>query len=161
MDIQENLMRYIKENLSYDIEENIRLFKEVYQSHQEESLSEEEKSELQNMYVRCRQIVELRDSFGLDISELNPKEYILNAEYAGICFLDDLEKWKYCFEKARSGDASMALLIGNYFREGKFSKPMTVCASKWYKIAAEKGLPNGMYELGMCYRWGEDRKSVV
>ncbi len=33
MDIQENLMRYIKENLSYDIEENIRLFKEVYQSH--------------------------------------------------------------------------------------------------------------------------------
>lgn len=107
------------------------------------------------MYVRCRQIVELRDSFGLDISELNPKEYILNAEYAGICFLDDLEKWKYCFEKARSGDASMALLIGNYFREGKFSKPMTVCASKWYKIAAEKGLPNGMYELGMCYRWGE------
>ncbi len=37
----------------------------------------------------------------------------------------------------------------------QFSQPMTVHASKWYKIAAEKGLPNGMYELGMCYRWGE------
>lgn len=46
-------------------------------------------------------------------------------------------------------------MLGNYFREGKFSQPMTVYAAKWYQIAADCGCEEGMYELALCYRWGE------
>lgn len=155
MENKDNILAYIKNNLSYINERNINLINEIYENKSLYHLSVDEENELEKMSVRCRQIEELRDSFGLDISELNPKEYIMNPEYAGDLFLGELEKWKYCFEEASSADADMAFLLGNHFLSGEFSLPMTVYASKWYKIAAEKGHTDGMYELGMCYRWGD------
>lgn len=49
----------------------------------------------------------------------------------------------------------MALVIGNELRENRFSEALSRNASKFYRISAEHGNEQGMYELGMCYRWGE------
>lgn len=157
MNMQENIMKYVADRLNYDYAHNTEVLINICKQCEDKSLilGDEEQQLLLEMKMRCLQIEELQKSFHLDISELNSKEYIINPEYAGMIFLTDIEEWNDCFERAKSGDAAMALLLGNCFREGKFSKPMTVYASKWYQIAADCGYEEGMYELALCYRWGE------
>lgn len=157
MEAQQEILKYLYNEMNYDYEHNVEILEKVIKENSFEmnNVEEHEKQMLLEMDIRSRQIKELQESFCYDISELNSKEYILNPEYAGILFLNDKEKWKHCFEKAKNGDVILAFMLGHYFLEGLFSKPMTVHAAEWYKIAAHGGHEKGMYELALCYRWGE------
>lgn len=52
----------------------------------------------------------------------------------------------------------IALVTADKLFRGDYNdivKGMQVYSYLFYKIAAEEGYPEGMYNLGMCYRWGE------
>lgn len=143
------------DNLTFDYDHNLMLLNDIFDEHDKiEALQKADAERLRRMYMRCLQILDFR-LWELDISELDCKKYIIEDDWAGLIYALEQEKWKRAFQMALDGDAMMALVIGNILRENRFSEALSKNASKFYKISAEHGNDQGMYELGMCYRWGE------
>lgn len=151
----ENILQYALDNLTFDYDHNLELLTNIFvDSVRVESMQKSHAERLQRMYMRCLQILDYQ-LWGLDISELNCKKYIVEDGWAGMIYIPEQEKWKRAYQMALEGDAKMSFLIGNMLRENRFSEALSKNASKFYKISAEHGSAQGMYELGMCYRWGD------
>lgn len=154
--MMENIYEYVKSNLSYDNEDNFQMFTQFYDEKQDaiEALDNAEQQELHQMFMRCMQIIYLETWLHTEFEELDCKKYIKNSEYSGWLFADNVDVLQKIFENADAGEAEEAFFLGNQFIEDKFSPALSVFASKYFRIAAEKGNQDAMWELGLCYRWG-------
>lgn len=162
----ENLIENIKEKLTYDNDKNFYLLKEAFakslearNSGSQNLFNVSERQELSYMLSRALEIQYFKsDLMRFDISELNGKKYILDEKYSGTSFgssADKVMEWTGIFNEADSGEVSACMFIAEKLVEGYFSNAMEIHASRYWRIAAEKGGALAMYNLGMCYRWGE------
>ena len=156
----------VKKKLTYDNDRNFYLIKEAFDQSMEtrnsdaqDLLSAGGRQELYRMLSRALEIQFFKsDWMRFDISELNGKRYILDEKYSGTLFglsEDNVIAWKDIFREADSGEISACMFIAEKLTNGYFSNAMEIHASRYWRIAAEKGDVIAMYNLGMCYRWGE------
>lgn len=159
-------IKEIKQKLTYNNKENFLLLKDFLEQDREREnnggqsvMDKAEKVDLYRMLSRAMEIQYFQSNWmNFDVSELDGKRYILDEEYAGKLFGLEEEKviaLNNIFKKADSGDVTACLYLAEKLMEGFFSEAMTVYASRYWKIAAEKGDVSAMYNLGMSYRWGE------
>lgn len=156
----------IKKKLTYDNDKNLQLLSETIFKDMEakncngqEILNVDERQELYRMLSRAMEIQCFKsDWMHFDISELDGKRYILDEEYSGTLFglsEDEVTAWKGIFSEADSGVVTACMFIAGKLVEGYFSDAMKIHASRYWRIAADQGDAVAMYNLGMCYRWGE------
>ena len=161
-----DLVRDIKKKITYDNDKNFQLLNEAFfqdmeaqNNNEQDALNEDERQELYRMLSRAVEIQHFKsDWMHFDISELDGKRYILDEEYSGTLFglaEDKVTAWKDIFSKADSGEIPACMFIAEKLTGGYFSDAMEIHASRYWRIAAENGDALAMYNLGMCYRWGE------
>ncbi len=158
----------IKQKLTYDHDYNYHFLTDLFTKDMEAKqtgrqrelyLTEEERAEFYDMVRRSSDIINFKSFWmGFDVSELDGKEYILDIAERGSAIGDseeDMKKWAYMFLNAQHGNVEACLFLADVIAKGNFSVAMTVNASRYWRIAAEKGNSTAMYNLGMCYRWGD------
>ncbi|MBR1853688.1 MAG: SEL1-like repeat protein [Lachnospiraceae bacterium] len=149
---------YAKENLTDDADHNVNILLPLYRIKRAEiGAFDKARFDLITLWKnRAIQALRLKE-FGLVSDEFDGKRYILENEYAGLDFYDETDTYKAAFEMIADGtaDAEITAHIADMLFEGLFSRPMTVYAHKYYEIAANMGNVDAMFNLGMCYRWGE------
>lgn len=64
------------------------------------------------------------------------------------------EAFTLLFPEAKAGHATAQLYIANMFRRGYGTKRDLALAALWYRRAAERGLPSGMYNYAVHLRDG-------
>lgn len=151
------MLESVKAKLTFDNDSNLAMIQDLLSD--ESQWSEDEFVELKCMYAKAITVMCLNAEWmGFDTSELDAKLFILDEnDYAGkpFPFTDGVDPTREKFEKAYAGDVAACMELAEKLAGGYYSKPMTVNASKFWKIAAEKGDALAMYNYGMCFRWGE------
>ena len=161
-------LQEIEDKLTYDHEANFAFLSELFTKDMEAKqsgktkdleLAENERKKFYNMVKRSSDIMIFKSFWvDFDVSELDGKEYILDKEEFGPAFGDgeeDMKQWARLFLNAQGGAVDACLFLAEVLAKGHFSLAMTANASKYWKIAAQKGNATAMYNLGMCYRWGD------
>ena len=81
----------------------------------------------------------------------------LSKDYSAEQLTKFRKQFKILLTNAKNGDTRAMVILGNFYYQGtghKILKQDLSKATKWYQKASNLGSPEGMYNLGNCYRYG-------
>lgn len=109
---------------------------------------------LERSYYRARELFEY--ALELDPGNKELRQTLVNFYLNGIGGIKDVEKaQEMILQLAEDGDAETQFEVAGHFLNGTLEfEPDIKLAMKWFRAAAENGLPQGYRSIGKIYEFG-------